>query len=92
MNRIFEYFYRVEDERIATVPGVGLGLAICKGIVEAHGGRIWAESRVGAGSSFAFTVPVITSPSAWRGEATNCTPNRARSNTTLLTVSNEDSA
>jgi signal transduction histidine kinase len=38
--------------------GIGLGLTIAKGIVEAHGGKIWVESQLGAGSSFYFTVPV----------------------------------
>ncbi|MFO0734068.1 MAG: ATP-binding protein, partial [Nitrospiraceae bacterium] len=38
--------------------GVGGGLTICRGIVEAHGGRIWAENRVGRGTMFRFTIPL----------------------------------
>ncbi|TEU11118.1 MAG: hypothetical protein E3J21_24425 [Anaerolineales bacterium] len=58
LERIFERFYRVENEITQRVRGVGLGLAVCQGIVEAHGGRIWAESVLGVGSTFYFTLPV----------------------------------
>jgi len=44
--------------------GTGLGLYICKGIVEAHGGRIWAESDVGQGAKLVFTVPIAPRPAS----------------------------
>jgi K+-sensing histidine kinase KdpD/ActR/RegA family two-component response regulator len=55
---IFERFYRVDSEITRRTRGVGLGLAVCRGIVEAHGGRIWVESEPGKGSTFCFTLPV----------------------------------
>ena len=55
LDRIFDKFYRVtEPERVS---GIGLGLSICKGIVEAHGGHIWAED-VSGGLAFFFTLPL----------------------------------
>jgi PAS domain S-box-containing protein len=57
LERIFERFYRVENEVTLNVRGAGLGLSVCRGIVEAHGGRIWAESAPGEGSTFYFSLP-----------------------------------
>jgi signal transduction histidine kinase len=58
LPHVFERFYRGEKSRSRSTGGAGLGLAIAKGIVEAHGGSIEVTSRAGEGSTFTFTLPV----------------------------------
>lgn len=57
LPRLFERFYRVDPARSRDGGGTGIGLAIARSVVEAHGGRIWAESERGKGSVFTFEVP-----------------------------------
>ena len=56
--RLFEAFYRGSDSRIERIKGAGLGLSICKGLIAAHGGRIWIQDHTGPGATVSFTVPV----------------------------------
>ncbi len=57
LPRVFDWSYRTDSSRSRASGGAGLGLSIAKGIVEAHGGHIWAESVLGKGASFIFTLP-----------------------------------
>ena len=56
--KLFGPFQRLEDSRLDGVKGAGLGLLVCRRLVEAHGGRIWVESEPGRGSTFFFTLPL----------------------------------
>lgn len=58
LDRIFDKFYRVNNKLTRTVPGVGLGLYICKMIIEAHQGQIWADNIPAGGSTFSFSLPM----------------------------------
>jgi signal transduction histidine kinase len=61
---VFDQFYRGEKSRSRQTGGAGLGLAIARGIVEAHGGEIYVESRLGSGSTFSFTLPDKKTPAS----------------------------
>ncbi|MGH9580809.1 MAG: response regulator, partial [Terriglobales bacterium] len=58
VERVFERFQQVDASDARAKGGTGLGLTICRSIVQQHGGRIWVESRLGEGSTFSFTVPL----------------------------------
>ena len=60
LARVFDKFYRAASQSSRT--GVGLGLAICRGIVELHGGQIAAENRAGGGAVFSFSIPQPAAP------------------------------
>ncbi len=65
-ERVFDKFYRARPNGSS---GVGLGLTVCRGIVEAHGGKIWAQNRDGSGAVFQFTLPLEGQPPEVKPEA-----------------------
>ena len=59
LPKIFQQFYQVSPKLGIRTGGIGVGLYICRGYVEAMGGRIWAESEEGKGSTFSFILPAV---------------------------------
>jgi signal transduction histidine kinase len=58
MGKLFEKMYQVDSETTRKFGGICIGLSIAKYIIEAHGGRIWAKSKIGEGSRFIFILPL----------------------------------
>ncbi|MCK5245604.1 two-component sensor histidine kinase, partial [Candidatus Bipolaricaulota bacterium] len=58
LQHVFDRFYRADEARTSDDTGAGLGLSIAKALIDAHGGRIWAENAPEGGACFAFTLPI----------------------------------
>jgi signal transduction histidine kinase len=59
LQHVFDRFYRADEARTSDDTGAGLGLSIAKALIEAHGGRIWAENTPNSGACFSFTLPIL---------------------------------
>jgi two-component system sensor histidine kinase KdpD len=57
-RELFQPYCRLTGDKDTQIPGTGLGLALCKHLVELHGGRIWVENEENNGNTFAFTLPL----------------------------------
>jgi len=58
LGKVFDRYFRAEDSKLSTIAGFGIGLYICNEIITRHGGQIWAESELGKGSTFTFSIPI----------------------------------
>jgi PAS domain S-box-containing protein len=70
LPHLFQKFYRVDNSATRTIGGTGLGLFICRKIIELYSGQIWAESKVGEGSTFYFNLPRLDNQKAAKLQAT----------------------
>ncbi len=57
-DRLFRPFERIRNDRTGGIKGIGLGLVVCRSLLEAHGGKIWLEPDTGGGNTFCFTIPI----------------------------------
>ncbi len=64
MPHLFQKFYRIDSSATRTIGGTGLGLYLCRRVIEAFNGRIWIESKLGEGSTFKFTLPRLSQEEA----------------------------
>jgi histidine kinase len=76
LPHVFERFYRVDESRSRDDGGTGIGLAIARSVVEAHGGRIWADSEPGRGSAFTFELPIASAAGGPGGERPSAAPSK----------------
>jgi signal transduction histidine kinase len=60
LDKIFDRYYRVETNHTRHISGFGIGLYLSSEIIERHGGKVWAESESGKGSTFYFSLPLAT--------------------------------
>ena len=60
LERVFQHFYKTEKDKSKLYSGTGIGLAICKNLVEQMGGKIWVDSKLNVGTTFYFTLPKHT--------------------------------
>jgi CheY-like chemotaxis protein len=98
-DKVFDKFKQVGDTLTDKPKGTGLGLPICKEIIEHHGGRIWVESELGKGSTFAFSLPLKTKDNVvlnlddmvkeLKKQVFHTAPNSKEKNQTILVVDDE---